>query len=46
MIGGAVGAFTGEGSRTSLKTFLDKFSNTAGRYVDTIDPLSLFDVEF
>lgn len=46
MVGNAVNAYGGGSTGTSLQTFLDKFSNTAGRYVDTIDPLGLFDVQF
>ena len=33
-------------TKTNLQTFLNKFSSSAGRYVDTIDPLATFDVQF
>ena len=47
IVGNAVNAVKGSsGGSTSLQTFLDKFSGTAGRYVDTIDPLGLFEVRF
>ena len=44
--GDAVNAGFGKASKTTLQSFLDKFSNPAGRYVDTIDPLGLFEVRF
>lgn len=31
---------------TTLKDFLDKFGSTKGRYVDTLDPLTTFEVKF
>jgi len=31
---------------TNLQTFLGKFSSSAGKYIDTIDPLGTFDVQF
>lgn len=49
-VGNAVNAFNakddGNISRTNLQTFLGKFSSSAGRYVETIDPLGTFDVQF
>lgn len=33
-------------TKTDLQTFLNKFSSSAGRYIDTIDPLATFDVQF
>lgn len=47
MIGNAIDAYSGSGSsRPKLQDFLDKFSSSQGRYVDTIDPLGLFKVRF
>ena len=46
VVGDAVNAYTGNSSGTNLESFLSKFSNAKGRYVDTIDPLGTFDVKF
>lgn len=49
IIGNAVNAYGSDDSsvtRTSLQTFLGKFGSSAGRYVDTIDPLGTFEVQF
>ena len=46
VIGDLVDAYKGESSGTTLKDFLDKFGSTKGRYVDTLDPLTTFDVKF
>ena len=47
-VGNAINAHKAkkEGSvtRTDLQTFLGKFGSSAGRYVETIDPLGTFDV--
>ena len=48
-VGNAVNAANNNGNdvtRTDLQTFLGKFSSSAGRYVETIDPLGTFDVQF
>ena len=45
-VGNAINAYTGNSSGTNLESFLSKFSNSKGRYVDTIDPLGTFDVKF
>jgi len=42
----AVDAATGATHGTNLEEFLTKFSSTAGVFVDTIDPLHTFEVEF
>ena len=42
----AVDAATGTTHGTTLEEFLSKFSSTAGVFVDTIDPLHTFEVEF
>ena len=42
----AVDAATGATHGTTLEEFLSKFSSTAGVFVDTIDPLHTFEVEF
>ena len=40
-------AYSGKSSgETTLKDFLNKFGSTKGRYVDTLDPLTTFDVKF
>lgn len=47
--GNAVNAYNsddGAVTKTDLQTFLNKFSSSAGRYVDIIDPLGTFDVQF
>lgn len=47
--GNAVKAYNSEdgaATRTDLQTFLGKFSSSANRYVETIDPLGTFDVQF
>lgn len=46
MVSNAVDAYKGSPSGTTLQSFLDKFTNSAGRYVDTLDPLGTFDVRF
>jgi len=46
LIGNAVDAYSGKSSGTTLQSFLDKFTNSQGRYVDTLDPLGTFDVRF
>ena len=49
VVGNAVNAWNGDGnsvSKTNLQTFLSKFGSPSGRYVDTLDPLSTFDVQF
>ena len=33
-------------TKTDLQTFLNKFTSSAGRYVETIDPLGTFEVQF
>lgn len=42
----AVDAATGATHGTTLEEFLSKFSSKAGVFVDTIDPLHTFEVEF
>ena len=42
----AMDAATGASHGTTLEEFLSKFSSTAGVFVDTIDPLHTFEVEF
>ena len=42
----AVDAATGATHGTTLEEFLSKFSSSAGVFVDTIDPLHTFEVEF
>ena len=47
--GNAVKAYNSDDNvvtKTDLQTFLSKFSSSAGRYVETIDPLGTFDVQF
>ena len=44
IVSNAVNAYTGSSSGTTLQDFLDKFSSSAGRYVETLDPLGTFDV--
>ena len=46
LVSNAVDAYSGKPKGTSLDTFLDKFSNTAGKYVDELDPLGTFEVSF
>jgi len=46
MVSNAVDAAAGKSGGTNLQTFLDKFSSAGGRWVDTLDPLSTFDVKF
>ena len=45
--GNAVKAYNSDDNattKTDLQTFLSKFSSSAGRYVETIDPLGTFEV--
>ena len=45
--GNAVNAYNSDDSsvtKTDLQTFLNKFSSSANRYVETLDPLGTFDV--
>ena len=47
--GNAVKAYNSDNNvvtKTDLQTFLSKFSSSTGRYVETIDPLGTFDVQF
>lgn len=47
--GNAVKAYNSDDNvttKTDLQTFLNKFSSSAGRYVETIDPLGTFEVQF
>lgn len=49
VVGNAVNAWNGDGnsvSKTNLQTFLNKFGSSAGKYIDTLDPLTTFDVQF
>jgi hypothetical protein len=46
LVSNAVDAYSGTSSGTTLQSFLDKFSSSSGRYVDTLDPLGTFDVRF
>lgn len=49
IVGNAVNAWNGDGnsvSRTNLQTFLNKFGSASGKYIDTLDPLTTFDVQF
>jgi hypothetical protein len=47
--GNAVEAYNSDDNattKTNLQTFLSKFSSSANRYVETIDPLGTFEVQF
>ena len=47
--GNAVKAYNSDDNattKTDLQTFLNKFSSSASRYVETIDPLGTFEVQF
>ena len=44
VIESAVNVATGSSPGTSLKDFLSKFSSAEGKWVDTIDPFSTFDL--
>lgn len=46
MVSNAVDAATGKKHGTTLNEFLAKFSSAEGVYVNTIDPVHTFDVEF
>lgn len=46
MVSNAVDAATGKKRGTTLNEFLAKFSSAEGTYVNTIDPVHTFDVEF
>ena len=47
--GNAVKAYNSDSNattKTDLQTFLNKFSSSANRYIETIDPLGTFEVQF
>ena len=48
-LGSAVGsitdAITGQKSGTTLEDFLSKYTSSEGKYVDSLDPLSTFDIK-
>ena len=46
LVNTTVDAATGTAHHTTLEDFLNKFNSSAGKYVETIDPLTTFDVVF
>jgi hypothetical protein len=44
-LGDLVNNIVGKETGTNLDQFLNKFGSSAGKYVDTINPLATFDIQ-
>lgn len=46
VINNAVGAVTGTSGGTTLQDFLSRFGSAEGKWINTLDPLNTFDLNF